>query len=455
MNNEILWNKVLDEIRPKVNEMVYVTWFKPIKLYKIENNMATIIVPQKIHQKHIEETYSDFIKSALAKVTNNICDFELVLEKDIQIEQEQISFIKPNETTLNKNTYQHSSNLNKKYTFDNFIVGDSNRLATATALAVAKSPGESYNPLFIYGSSGLGKTHLMHAIGNYIEENTNQRVLYVSSKEFIDDYTRISRKGNNLTNYDYADYFQNKYHSVDVLIIDDIQFMTTTPKTQDEFFHTFNFLHDEKKQIIISSDRSPNDLNKLEERLKTRFCWGVMVDIFPPELPLRKNIIIKKLAALNLSIEMKEDVIDYIAANISTDVRSLEGAINRLMSYSLMMGYNEINLSIAIDALKNIITKGTSEATNIQKIQKVVADQFQISVDDLKSKKRSASIAFPRQIAMYLSRTILNESFERIGLEFGGKDHSTVMHSCEKIKYEIDNKEEIRKTVEEIKQNIP
>ena len=417
--------------------------------------MATIIVPQKIHQKHIEETYSDFIKSALAKVTNNICDFELVLEKDIQIEQEQISFIKPNETTLNKNTYQHSSNLNKKYTFDNFIVGDSNRLATATALAVAKSPGESYNPLFIYGSSGLGKTHLMHAIGNYIEENTNQRVLYVSSKEFIDDYTRISRKGNNLTNYDYADYFQNKYHSVDVLIIDDIQFMTTTPKTQDEFFHTFNFLHDEKKQIIISSDRSPNDLNKLEERLKTRFCWGVMVDIFPPELPLRKNIIIKKLAALNLSIEMKEDVIDYIAANISTDVRSLEGAINRLMSYSLMMGYNEINLSIAIDALKNIITKGTSEATNIQKIQKVVADQFQISVDDLKSKKRSASIAFPRQIAMYLSRTILNESFERIGLEFGGKDHSTVMHSCEKIKYEIDNKEEIRKTVEEIKQNIP
>ncbi len=455
MNNEILWNKVLDEIRPKVNEMVYVTWFKPIKLYKIENNMATIIVPQKIHQKHIEETYSDFIKSALAKVTNNICDFELVLEKDIQIEQEQISFINPNETTLNKNTYQHSSNLNKKYTFDNFIVGDSNRLATATALAVAKSPGESYNPLFIYGSSGLGKTHLMHAIGNYIEENTNQRVLYVSSKEFIDDYTRISRKGNNLTNYDYADYFQNKYHSVDVLIIDDIQFMTTTPKTQDEFFHTFNFLHDEKKQIIISSDRSPNDLNKLEERLKTRFCWGVMVDIFPPELPLRKNIIIKKLAALNLSIEMKEDVIDYIAANISTDVRSLEGAINRLMSYSLMMGYNEINLSIAIDALKNIITKGTSEATNIQKIQKVVADQFQISVDDLKSKKRSASIAFPRQIAMYLSRTILNESFERIGLEFGGKDHSTVMHSCEKIKYEIDNKEEIRKTVEEIKQNIP
>ena len=454
MNNEILWNKVLDDIKSQVNSMIYETWFKPIKLHKLENNLATIVVPQKIHQKHIEETYSDLIKSTLAKITNNVYDFELILENDIPKEQEQISFIN-NISEKKLTNYKHTSNLNKKYTFDNFIVGDSNRLATATALAVAKSPGESYNPLFIYGSSGLGKTHLMHAIGNYIEENTNQKVLYVSSKEFIDDFTRISRKDSNLTNYDYADYFQNKYHSVDVLIIDDIQFMTTTPKTQDEFFHTFNFLHDEKKQIIISSDRSPNDLNKLEERLKTRFCWGVMVDIFPPELSLRKNIIIKKIAALNLSIEMKEDVIDYIAANISTDVRSLEGAINRLMSYSLMMGYNEINLSIAIDALKNIINKGTSEATNIQKIQKVVADQFQISVDDLKSKKRSASIAFPRQIAMYLSRTMLNESFDRIGLEFGGKDHSTVMFSCEKIKNEIETKEETRKTIEEIKQNIP
>ena len=458
MNTELLWNKILEELKPKVTSIVYEAWFKPIKLYKIDNNIATIIVPHKIHQKHIEEKYSTLLKEAFDKITNNIYDFELILETDFQKKQEQLSFIDDNSIKIKKEDnkqYQHSSNLNKKYNFDNFLIGDSNRLAAATALAVAKSPGESYNPLFIYGSSGLGKTHLMHAIGNYIEENTNKKVLYVSSKEFIDDFTRISRKDSNLTNYDYADFFQNKYHYVDVLIIDDIQFMTTTPKTQDEFFHTFNILHDEKKQIIISSDRSPNDLNKLEERLKTRFCWGVMVDIFPPELTLRKNIIIKKIAALNLSIEMKEEVIDYIAANISTDVRSLEGAINRLMSYSLMMGYNEINLSIAVDALKNIINKGTSEATNIQKIQKVVADPFKISVEDLKSKKRSASIAFPRQIAMYLSRTILNESFERIGLEFGGKDHTTVMHSCEKIKNEIDNKEETRKTVEDIKQNIP
>ena len=454
MNTELLWSKILEDIKTQVNAMIYETWFKPIKLSKIENSIATIIVPQKIHQKHIEETYSDLLKGTIAKYTNNIYEIELILETDIK--KEEVKY--PNSITLKKEEikYHHSSNLNKKYNFDNFVVGDSNRLATATALAVAKSPGESYNPLFIYGNSGLGKTHLMHAIGNYIEENSNKIVLYVSSKEFIDDFTRISRKDdNNLTNYEYAEYFKNKYRSVDVLIIDDIQFMTTTPKTQDEFFHTFNILHDEKKQIIISSDRSPNDLNKLEERLKTRFCWGVMVDIFPPELSLRKNIIIKKISALNLSIELKEEVIEYIAANMTGDVRSLEGAINRLMSYSLMMGYNEITLSIAVDALKDIINKGTSEITNIQKIQKVVADQFQISVDDLKSKKRSASIAFPRQIAMYLSRTILNESFERIGLEFGGKDHSTVMFSCEKIKNEIENKEETRKTIEEIKQNIP
>lgn len=454
MNVDLLWEKSLAEIKTQVNSMIYETWFKPIRLYKIEDHLATIIVPQKIHQKHIEETYNDFLKGILSKVTNNFYDIELILESEIKEEKQNNPIIlnEPHELK----TYKHSSNLNKKYLFENFVIGDSNRLAAATAMAVAKSPGESYNPLFIYGSSGLGKTHLMHAIGNYIEENSNKKVLYISSKEFIDDFTRISRKDdNNLTNYDYAEYFQNKYRQVDVLIIDDIQFMTTTPKTQDEFFHTFNILHDEKKQIIISSDRSPNDLNKLEERLKTRFCWGVMVDIFPPEQSLRKNIIIKKLDALKISVEMKEEVIDYIAANLTSDVRSLEGAINRLMSYSLMMGYSEINLPIAVDALKNMINKGTSEITDIQKIQKVVADQFQISVDDLKSKKRSASIAFPRQIAMYLSRIILNESFERIGLEFGGKDHSTVMHSCDKIKAEMDSNPKLRNTIEQIKENIP
>ena len=213
-------------------------------------------------------------------------------------------------------------------------------------------------------------------------------------------------------------------------------------------------MYNDKKQIIISSDRSPNDLKLLEERLKTRFCWGLTVDIYPPEFELRKNILRKKIQASNILPEIPEDVIEYIASNMTSDVRNLEGAINRLMAYSLMMGYNEIDLKMAVDALKDMINKGTSEKTNILKVQKAVADYFQISVDDLKSKKRSASIAFPRQIAMYLSRTILSESFERIGLEFGGKDHSTVMHSCDKIKNEIESNDEIKNSIEKIKENI-
>ncbi len=452
MNNDLLWSKVLNKIQTEVNSIVFKTWFKETKLYTIENNIATIIVPMEIHRKRLLDTYKDLITGALLEITNVIYDINILLEDEIIINKEVDISIPKKEETI---TFKHASNLIKSYNFENFVVGNSNKLAHASALAVAEAPGQTYNPLFLYGSSGLGKTHLMHAIGNYIEENSNKKVLYVSSQQFIDDFSKISRRDdNNKTNYDYADYFKNKYRSLDVLIIDDIQFLATKPKTQEEFFHTFNILYNDNKQIIISSDRSPNDLKLLEERLKTRFCWGLTVDIYPPEFELRKNILKKKIQGANIHQKIPDDVIEYIASNMTSDVRNLEGAINRLMAYSLMMGYNEINLPMAVDALKDTINKGTSEKTNILKVQKAVADYFQISVDDLKSKKRSASIAFPRQIAMYLSRTILNESFERIGLEFGGKDHSTVMHSCDKIKGEINNNMEIKNSVEKIKESI-
>ena len=452
MNNDLLWSKVLNKIQTEVNSIVFKTWFKETKLYTIENNIATIIVPMEIHRKRLLDTYKDLITGALLEITNVIYDINILLEDEIIINKEVDISIPKKEETI---TFKHASNLIKSYNFENFVVGNSNKLAHASALAVAEAPGQTYNPLFLYGSSGLGKTHLMHAIGNYIEENSNKKVLYVSSQQFIDDFSKISRRDdNNKTNYDYADYFKNKYRSLDVLIIDDIQFLATKPKTQEEFFHTFNILYNDNKQIIISSDRSPNDLKLLEERLKTRFCWGLTVDIYPPEFELRKNILKKKIQGANIHQKIPDDVIEYIASNMTSDVRNLEGAINRLMAYSLMMGYTEINLPMAVDALKDTINKGTSEKTNILKVQKAVADYFQISVDDLKSKKRSASIAFPRQIAMYLSRTILNESFERIGLEFGGKDHSTVMHSCDKIKGEINNNMEIKNSVEKIKENI-
>ncbi len=455
MNYDLLWSKVLDNIKESVTSLVYITWFKDTKLYKIEGNEATVIVPMEIHRKHLNDKYLQEIINCLYKETNQVYEMTFILEDEL-VDNNSLSTenVDNSSETKEKIEYHHSSNLNKNYTFENYVVGNSNKLAHATAMAVADSPGQTYNPLFIYGASGLGKTHLMHAIGNYIEQNSNKKVLYVTSDQFIDDFSKISRRDDNKNNFDYADYFKNKYRSLDVLIIDDIQFLATTQKTQEEFFHTFNALYNDNKQIIISSDRSPNDLKSLEDRLKTRFCWGLTVDIYPPELELRKNILRKKIQASNLLPEIDEEVIEYIASNMASDVRKLEGAINRLMAESLTMGYDKITLPIAVEALKTIINKGITEGTNIQRVQKAVADYYKISVDDLKSKKKSATIVGARQIAMYLSREILNESFERIGLEFGGRDHSTVMYAYDKIKEEININDDLKSIVEKIKTDI-
>ncbi|MBQ8892708.1 MAG: chromosomal replication initiator protein DnaA [Bacilli bacterium] len=455
MSNELLWNKFLEQVKSSVNSMVYSTWFSKTYLVSIDNNKATIVVPLDIHKKRLSESYGELITSILTSLTGNIYDLEFVLEKEVQIKKET-PIIQDNQSINLTPKFKHESNLNPKYTFDTFIVGNSNKLAHAAALAVAESPGLTYNPLFIYGNSGLGKTHLMQSIGNYIQNNSQKRVLYVTSEQFISDFSGIARKDNPNTSesYNYVDYFKDKYRNIDVLIIDDIQFLAGATQTQQEFFHTFNTLHQDKKQIIISSDRSPNDLKLLEDRLRTRFCWGLTVDIYPPDLELRINILKKKIEGNKIDKDIPLDVLEYIASNMTSDVRQLEGAINRLLAYSTIMGGAEINLSLAIDALKDFINKGTSEKTNISKVQKVVADFFQISVDDLKGKKRSSSVAFPRQIAMYLSRDVLNESFQRIGLEFGGRDHSTVMHSCEKIESDIKSTKSIRETVDKIKKNI-
>ena len=449
MNYDQIWSKVLEDAKLEVSSLIYKTWFECTRLYKIENNEVSIVVPFAITRDRLNNVYLNDIKRWLQQETNQQYEINILLEDELTINENLSTTDVDNSKTVDKIEYNYSSNLNKNYTFDNFVIGNSNRLAHATALAVAESPGEIYNPLFIYGSSGLGKTHLMHAIGNYIVENSNKKVIYVSSEQFTDEFTKISR------DTEYADYFKKKYRSVDVLIIDDIQYFAARPKTQEEFFNTFNILHHENKQIIISSDRSPNDLKLLEDRLKTRFCWGLAVDIFPPDLELRKNILRKKIQANNLLPEIDEEVIDYIASNVSSDVRSLVGAINRLMAESLTFNIvDKITLPIAVQALKTTINKGTSEKPNILRVQNVVADHYKISVDDLKSKKRSAVVAGPRQIAMYLSRSLLNESFERIGLEFGGKDHSSVMHACNKIKEEMENNESLRDEIDKIKSSI-
>ena len=309
-----------------------------------------------------------------------------------------------------------------------------------------------YNPLFIYGKSGLGKTHLMHAIGNYIENNSSKTVLYVTSDQFINDFVEINKKDKNDTNYDYVEYFKNKYRNIDVLIIDDIQFLGSAAQTQQEFFHTFNKLYDDNKQIIISSDRSPDDLKILEDRLRTRFGWGLSVNIFPPDFDLRKNILIKKISAQGVNSKIPNDVIEYIANNCQSDIRQLEGAITRLFAYATMMNGSEISLDLAIDALKDYLHKSIGEKNSTNRIQRVVADYYHITVDDLKSKKRSNQIAFPRQVAMYLTRVLTNESFPKIGIEFGGRDHSTVMHSIDKIEKEINKNSQLKKLIETLKE---
>ena len=329
-----------------------------------------------------------------------------------------------------------NSNLKKNYTFDNFIVGNTNKFARAAALSVAENPGKIYNSLFLFGNSGLGKTHLMHAIGNYIVENSDKRVLYVTSEQFREEFVKSTRKDDKGTNFNYVDFFKDKYRNIDVLLIDDIQFLGGATQSQQEFFHTFNNLYNDNKQIIISSDRSPDDLKLLEDRLRTRFCWGLTVNIFPPDFSLRMEILKKKIVAENVEQEIPDDVIEYIASNIGPDVRNLEGSITRLIAYSTIMGKEKINLDLAIDALKDFISKGIGEKNDIHRIQKIVSEYFQITVDDIRSKKRSSNISFPRQIAMYLCRAMTNESFPKIGTEFGGKDHSTVMHSVEKIENE-------------------
>ena len=454
MNVDAIWDNFLIEIKDEVIDFAYKTWFEDTKLYKLEDGKAIILVPMPVHKKHLADKYSSLIKEKLNLITNTNFELEFVLENEInpQVEQEPEEFNNVENSGIPTNYVQ--SNLNEKYTFENFIVGEANKLAQTAALSVAENPGYIYNPLFIYGNSGLGKTHLMHAIGNYIVKNSNRKVLYVTCDQFIEDFININKRDDSGKNFNYIEFFKNKYRNVDVLIIDDIQFLGRATQTQNEFFHTFNTLYNDNKQIIISSDRSPNDLQLLEERLRTRFFGGLTVNIKPPDFELRKEIIRKKISSANIEKEIPEDVVEYIASNIGTNVRELEGAITRLMSYSAMMGGIEISLDLSIEALKDFIGSGISENNDVHRIQKIVSEYFQISVDDIKSKKRSSNISFPRQIAMYLCRTMTSESLPKIGIEFGGKDHSTVIHSINKIEEELKINEDLVKIINKIKSDI-
>ncbi len=453
MDVDKIWKQALEIIKKEITSLSYDTWFKDTKLKAIRQGKATILVPMMVHQKHLYDNYETLIITTLKNITNDTYELTYLLEDEV-IEEKPTENKDPTVEIKETITLEEKNNINKNYTFDNFIVGNSNKFAHAAALSVAENPGKMYNPLFIYGNSGLGKTHLMHAIGNYIIENTDKKVLYVTSDQFIQDFISLNKKDTSGSNLNYIDYFKNKYRNVDVLIIDDIQFLGGATQTQQEFFHTFNTLYSDSKQIIISSDRSPDDLRLLEERLRTRFCWGLTVDIFPPDFSLRIAILKKKISAGNIEKEIPDDVIEYIASNMASDVRQLEGSITRLIAYSTIMGGSEITLDLAIEALTDYINKGVSEKDDVRKIQKTVAEYFQISLEDIRSKKRSSAISFPRQIAMYLCRKLINESYPKIGTEFGGKDHSTIMYSCEKIEKEIKNNKNLQKIIEKIEADL-
>ncbi len=449
MDLDSMWKVFLSKIEIKLKPVLYQTWFKDTKLIDLNDEYAVVQVPFDVHKKHLTENYSDIIKETFLEVTGSIFKFKYVTEEEAKtvLPQKETKSVENNEAIF-------ESGLDSRYTFDNFISGNSNKFAKAIGLAVAEKPGSMYNPLFIYGSSGLGKTHLMHAIGNYIMATSNKKVLYVTSEKFVDDFLNIYRR-NETSNFKAVDSFKRKYRDIDVLMIDDIQYLEIASKTQQEFFNTFNELHTQNKQIIISSDRSPDDLKKLEERLRTRFNWGLTIDILPPDFELRMAILDKKIEAQGIGKLVPTEVKEYIANNCTSDIRKLEGALTRVFAYATIMNGSEITLDLAIEALKDYIGKNIISKNKIDQVIQLVANNYNITVEDIKSKKRLSKIAVPRQIGMYICRVHLKESLPKIGSEFGGKDHTTVMHSVAKIKRELKKDKnlevEISKIINQIK----
>ncbi len=474
MNDDysIIWKNFINLLKNRIALVSINSWFKNCRIYNIEDiekddkeaKKITIEAPSIYIKDSLIKRYLDSIEELMESILGKRCVIDFILTEEINnikkqelIKQEIPKKVEENIPQNTKpveksSTYpqDYDDNLIEKYTFDNFIIGESNRLAHTAALAVAEQPGRLYNPFFIHGKSGLGKTHLMHAVGNYIKKCSNKRVLYVTSEQFISDFTSINMKKDT----SYIQTFKEKYRNIDVLMIDDIQFLGGAEKTQQEFFHTFNNLYDMNKQIIISSDRSPDDLKLLEERLRTRFSWGLTVNIYPPELELKMRLIKNKMAGHAVANLVEPEVIEYIAANSENDVRHLEGAVTRLYAYAAIMGPHKIDLEFANEALKDYLKNSVYMDSNISKIQKAVADYYKITIEDLKSKKRAANINYPRQIAIYLCRTYTDESYPKIGLEFGNRDHSTIIHACDKIKEDLKINNQLKEIIKEIKNNI-
>ncbi|PAE17628.1 chromosomal replication initiation protein DnaA [Virgibacillus sp. 7505] len=444
-NIQDLWKKTLQAIEKRISKPSFDTWLKNTQAYALEEDTLVIEAPNEFARDWLESSYSSLIGDTLYEVTGNRLQTKFIIP-EFQQEEEVIRQPMPKKAAV-KDTLAESpkSMLNSKYTFDTFVIGSGNRFAHAASLAVAEAPAKAYNPLFIYGGVGLGKTHLMHGIGHYVlDHNPNAKVVYLSSEKFTNEFINAIRDNKTAE-------FRAKYRNIDVLLIDDIQFLAGKEQTQEEFFHTFNALHEENKQIIISSDRPPKEIPTLEDRLRSRFEWGLITDITPPDLETRIAILRKKAKAEGLDIP--NEVMLYIANQIDTNIRELEGALIRVVAYSSLIN-SDIDASLAADALKNIIPSSKPKVITIHAIQEQVGERYNVRLEEFTAKKRTKAIAFPRQIAMFLSRELTDFSLPKIGEEFGGRDHTTVIHAHEKISKLLSVDQDLQRDIDELKERL-
>ena len=429
------WDKILESIRDdnELSNVAFKTWLLPLKVFRIEGNILKITAPFEQAATYVENKYKTFLYVAVAEAMGEeyeiriITEDEALKEKPLEPETPKKAAAAP----APKVAEEQKTNLNPRYTFDTFVIGSNNRFAHAAALAVAESPGKEYNPLFLYGGVGLGKTHLMHSVAHYIlQQDPTKKVLYVTSEVFTNELIDSIRNGNNNS----MTAFREKYRNIDVLLIDDVQFIIGKESTQEEFFHTFNALHSANKQIIISSDRPPKDMETLEARLQSRFEWGLIADISSPDYETRMAILRKKEELDGYNID--DEVIRYIATNIKSNIRELEGALNKLVALS-NLEKREINISMAEEVLKNIISPNQKREVTPQVILEVVAEHYGISVSDIIGGKRNAEIVTPRQVVMYLCREITDTPYKAIGILLGNRDHSTIINGDGKVRKQL------------------
>ena len=448
------WDEILLYLKNEyeISNVSFQTWLLPLEIYSMEQpgNVIQIVVPDANFLGYIKKKYSVMLKVSIEEVTGIRCDnVEFIVEDEIirdSISDNQL--INHTQNAVSPVTLQNA-NLNPKYTFDSFVVGANNNLAHAASLAVAESPGEIYNPLFIYGGVGLGKTHLMQSIANFIlKNNPKAKILYVTSEKFTNELIDAIRNKNNISTTE----FREKYRNNDVLLIDDIQFIIGKESTQEEFFHTFNALHEAKKQIIISSDKPPKEIETLEERLRSRFEWGLTVDIQSPDYETRMAILRKKEEMEVYNID--NEVIKYIATNIKSNIRELEGALTKIVALSKLEKNREINIALAEKALKDIIAPGDKKEVTPEFIIEVVADHFNLTPLDIVSQRRNKEIVYPRQIAMYLCRNMTDTGLQNIGKSLGGRDHTTILHGIDKITADLEGNPTLQNTIDILKKKI-